>query len=320
MNAKQDRQGVRTAVDLERKYSFQKQFTTFSESVNTNSNDINALSSRVSYELDALSTETDEQIDKTNQNVTNLSSQVVKLDAAVENMTDGFTIIVNGVATGDANNPNRVVIDGNEVRLYVNSNLVQTFTSSGAVSTPVLNVTALMTLLGLQIEETATNIDCYYGGKIVWSFLKSGGEIVGVAVGKKATEEVFEVALPVTFPSNDIVVDHGVIDGWTYRKWDSGLAECWKIVEYSTTVATAWGGMYVGNAIARQNYPFAFTEKPVEVVTLTSGSKMGFIYPEQSGYGVNGAYASARYNVASLSSYTTAVTYYFNYHVMGRWK
>lgn len=320
MNAKQDRQGVRTAVDLERKYSFQKQFSSFSESVNTNSNDINALSARVQYELDTLSTNVNSRIDITNQNVSNLSGKVAELDADMDNMTDGFSIIVNGVATGDANNPNRVVIDGNEVRLYVNSNLVQTFTSSGAVSTPVLNVTALMTLLGLQIEETTTNIDCYYGGKIVWSFLKSGGEIVGVAVGKKATEEVFEVALPVTLPSNDIVVEHGVTDGWTYRKWDSGLAECWKTLEYSTTVATAWGNMYVGNAVPRQTYPFTFTDKPVEVVTLTSGSKMGFIYPEQSGYGVNGAVSSARYNVASLSSYTTAVTYYFNYHVMGRWK
>lgn len=154
------------------------------------------------------------------------------------------------------------------------------------------------------------------------SMLKKNGKVVGIAFGKMAEfEDTFDIGWSVKFSGGgDCVVEQGESDGWTYRKWDSGDAECWKIVEHSTTVATQWGGMYVGNAVARQNYPFQFIDKPVEVVTLTSGSKMGFIYPEQSGYGVNGASASARYNVASLSSYTTAVTYYFNYHVMGRWK
>jgi hypothetical protein len=78
--------------------------------------------------------------------------------------------------------------------------------------------------------------------------------------------------------------------------------------------------MYVGNATQRQNYPFSFIEKPVEIVTLTSGGSMGFIYPEQSGHGVNGASASARYNVASLSSITTSATFYFNYQVTGKWR
>lgn len=154
------------------------------------------------------------------------------------------------------------------------------------------------------------------------SMLKKNGKIVGMAFGKLAEHEgVIDFGwIPKCSGGGDVVVEQGEVNGWRYRKWDSGDAECWKTLEHSTTVATQWGSMYVGNATPRQNYPFNFTEKPVEIVTLTSGSKMGFIYPEQSGYGVNGASASARYNVASLSSYTTAVTYYFNYHVMGRWK
>lgn len=118
----------------------------------------------------------------------------------------------------------------------------------------------------------------------------------------------------------DFVVEQGTKDGWTYRKWNSGLAECWKTLTHTTTVATSWNSMYVGNATQRQNYPFSFIEKPVEIVTLTSGGSMGFIYPEQSGHGVNGASASARYNVASLSSITTSATFYFNYQVTGKWR
>ena len=154
------------------------------------------------------------------------------------------------------------------------------------------------------------------------SMLKKNGEVVGIAFGKLAEHEgVVDFGWTPKFSGGgDVVVEEGEYNGWTYRKWDSGVAECWKILEHSTTVATQWGSLYVGNATARQNYPFAFTSKPVEVVSLTSGGSMGFLYPEKDGHGVNGAYASARYNVASLSSIASAATYYFNFHVMGRWK
>lgn len=156
----------------------------------------------------------------------------------------------------------------------------------------------------------------------VFSLLKKNGKIVGAAVGKIAEHEgYFDFGWKLKASGGgDVVVEQGEKDGWTYRKWDSGIAECWKILEHSTTVATQWGSLYVGNATARQNYPFAFIGKPVEVVSITSGSEMGFLYPERNGNGVNGGYASARYNVCALSAITTAVTYYFNFHVTGKWK
>lgn len=154
------------------------------------------------------------------------------------------------------------------------------------------------------------------------SFLKKNGKIVGMAVGKVAElENTFDIGWSVKFSGGgDCVVEQGEANGWVYRKWQSGIAECWKTVAHSTTVATQWGSLYVGNAAPRQNYPFTFIEKPVEICTLTSGSKMGFIYAEQNGYGVNGASASARYNVCCPSAISTAVEYYFNYHVTGKWK
>lgn len=156
----------------------------------------------------------------------------------------------------------------------------------------------------------------------VFSLLKKNGKIVGAAVGKIAEHEgYFDVGWKLKASGGgDVVVEQGEKDGWTYRKWDSGVGECWKILTHSTTVATQWGNLYVGNATERQNYPFAFTSKPVETVSITSGSEMGFLYPERNGNGVNGGYASARYNVCALSAITTAVTYYFNFHVTGKWK
>lgn len=118
----------------------------------------------------------------------------------------------------------------------------------------------------------------------------------------------------------DFVVEEGASNGWTYRKWNSGVAECWKIHEFSTTINTAFGSLYCGNAAARVDYPFSFTEKPVETVTLQSGATQAILYCEASGYGVNGVSSSARYNVFRPGAMATAQTFYLSFHVIGKWK
>ena len=118
----------------------------------------------------------------------------------------------------------------------------------------------------------------------------------------------------------DYIVEQGTKNGWYYRKWNKGIAECWKIAEFTTTINTAFGSMYCGNAAARQNYPFTFAEKPVETVTLQSGSTQGILYCESNGNGVNGVSASARYNVFRPGAMTTSSTFYLSFYVVGKWK
>lgn len=158
--------------------------------------------------------------------------------------------------------------------------------------------------------------------KKVVSMLKKNGEIVGMAFNKVAEHEgYFDIGWPVKFSGGgDTVIEQGEKDGWTYRKWDSGVAECWKISEFSTTINTAFGSLYCGNAFARVSYPFTFKEKPVENVTLQSSSTQAILYCEASGYGVNGTSASARYNVFKPSAVTTEQTFYLSFHVIGKWK
>lgn len=154
------------------------------------------------------------------------------------------------------------------------------------------------------------------------SLLKKDGDIVGVAFGKIAEfENVFDIGWQVKFSGGgDCVVEQGEISGWTYRKWDSGVAECWKIHEFSTTINTAFGSLYCGNATQRQTYPFSFISKPVETVTLQSGSTQAFLYAEASGYGVNGVSASARYNVFRPGAMAESQTFYLSFYVVGKWK
>ena len=62
----------------------------------------------------------------------------------------------------------------------------------------------------------------------------------------------------------DFVVEQGEINEWTYRKWNSGIAECWKtIVCENVNCNTAWGSVYEDpHAFGNKTFPFAFVGKP----------------------------------------------------------
>ena len=60
----------------------------------------------------------------------------------------------------------------------------------------------------------------------------------------------------------DYVVEQGTSGDWTYRKWNSGLAECfYRKNEGSIAITTAYGSLYYHN-IAAINYPFSFISPP----------------------------------------------------------
>jgi hypothetical protein len=185
---------------------------------------------------------------------------------------------------------------------------------------PSRSYTVIFTAVDAFTQDRATTTGS--SKKRLISMLKKNGEIVGMAINKVAEHEgFFDLGWPLKLSGGgDIVTEYGTKDGWTYRRWDSGVAECWKIVEFSTTINTQFGSLYCGNATQRQNYPFAFVEKPVETVTLQSGSTQAFLYAEASGYGVNGTNASARYNVFRPGAMATSQTFYLSFHILGKWK
>lgn len=137
------------------------------------------------------------------------------------------------------------------------------------------------------------------------------------------SENDFNFNVPVYFEGKelDYPIEQGTKDGWTYRNWKSGIGECWKIVTINTTITGAWGAMYVGDTkMARQNYPFPFKTKPAEQATLHCGSNAAWLFPESSGNGVNGAYASAIYNVCRPSQVTSSQEFYILLYAKGELK
>lgn len=114
----------------------------------------------------------------------------------------------------------------------------------------------------------------------------------------------------------DYVVEQGTDGIWTYRKWNSGIAELWGTYTGTSVTPTAWGNIYASDTIPRIDYPFAFTSAPqVQVTPRYAGTGGGFwIYCVGAGYTTQTPfYGAGRAN-------NTAIVPCIDFYVIGRWK
>ena len=130
------------------------------------------------------------------------------------------------------------------------------------------------------------------------------------------------VPLMINEVAQETLVDGGTKDGWVYRKYSSGLAECWKRVELATQVNSAWGSMFVGaSGTGRIGYPFEFIEKPYEWANVNSGNYAVWLYSLNGGAGNNNQYSSGSYNVCRPTSGGDGThTFYITIYVRGKWR
>lgn len=113
--------------------------------------ELSVLSTQISIKVK----ETVEYIDKVNDGLQSKYNNVVKY----------FTFNIDGVTIGAENNPNKVVIDNDEISILVNNVVVQKFDSHGKALIPELNVTRQIDMFGYQItEDDAGNVNCEYVG------------------------------------------------------------------------------------------------------------------------------------------------------------
>ena len=122
----------------------------------------------------------------------------------------------------------------------------------------------------------------------------------------------------------DYVVAQGTSGIWTYRKWNSGIAECWgqeMLSNFTTADRTYHDNIYRSEEFANIIFPFNFTEIPVWNVTVTdlstsagSGYFGGVIYLYGAFVNSTGKYAV--YSEAPLSFTSASAKHY----VIGRWK
>lgn len=130
------------------------------------------------------------------------------------------------------------------------------------------------------------------------------------------SENDFNFNVPVSINGTDIdyPVEQGAKNGWYYRKWNSGFAECW----YSATVTGIDVGEFNLNGFyycgsKGVNFPFTFTE--VNYINASGGStgNMNIVRP------FGNTTTSMTYIVVGMSDVSNA-TVKINLEAKGLWK
>ena len=119
----------------------------------------------------------------------------------------------------------------------------------------------------------------------------------------------------------DYVTAYGTSGIWTYRKWFSGIAECWGQKAVNTIVATAWGNVYASGALDALNiaYPFTFKELPTLTTNLTcNGYGAILMVPGSTPHA--STTSTGVFEICRGSPAANNVTYIVNYHAIGKWK
>lgn len=113
--------------------------------------EISLLSDQLTFKF----TQTMETIENMNDN----------LQSQYSNITKYFTFDIDGMTIGEVNNPNKVVIDNDEISILVNGVVVQRFDSNGKALIPELNITQSLNMFGYVIEQDGNgNVNCEYVG------------------------------------------------------------------------------------------------------------------------------------------------------------
>lgn len=89
------------------------------------------------------------------------------LQSKYNNITKYFTFTIDGMVIGAIDNPNRVVIDNDEISILVNGVVVQRFDANGKALIPELNVTKSLDMFGYLIDQDSNgNVNCGYAGGV----------------------------------------------------------------------------------------------------------------------------------------------------------
>lgn len=115
----------------------------------------------------------------------------------------------------------------------------------------------------------------------------------------------------------DFIIEQGASGDWFYRKWNSGIVECWLRKNVYGNCNTAWGSMYISEFSSEAvPYPFEFTSIPVETVTVKAGGWSVFVYTVAE----NTATTTGEYKVARPAVAVSPFNARYSFYVIGNLK
>lgn len=152
---------------------------------------------------------------------------------------------------------------------------------------------------------TAMGVYDALNNRIVWSYIDGNNRL---AFGNGSTGIYFNGT-----QMADYVVEQGTQGEWTYRKWNSGFAECWR------NVSVTPGNVNANNSIT-MDLPFTFADTNYNV-TITP-AKAAMYIDRWGDCATNGAitHTTTNFTMAYNYAYGTAYAVSFNVVVNGRWK
>ncbi len=118
----------------------------------------------------------------------------------------------------------------------------------------------------------------------------------------------------------DYIVEKGTSNGWQYRKWNSGVAECWRDLSVSgKACSTAVGSWFRTASLSVGAYPFTFTAAPnLQMQFETFAGTGGLVWSTGTAGSTPKTQPANIYiiRMASAASITGTVHYY----AIGKWK
>lgn len=123
----------------------------------------------------------------------------------------------------------------------------------------------------------------------------------------------------------DFIVEQGTSGIWTYRKWNSGIAECWGRSSGTIDVTDVWwqSNEYTSGPIG-ENYPtaFTFTDIPKLQATLrpTTSGGASWLFSETTSAGVTPTTTYTGDFKIIRPTQATSVGYLIDWYAIGKWK
>ena len=129
-------------------------------------------------------------------------------------------------------------------------------------------------------------------------------------------DELIRVGGAGTAPVADYVVAQGTRGSWTYRKWNSGIAECWcAFTDTVTYEAAVFGGYLYYTEF--HSYPLNFISEPT--VSYNAIFTSGWVSITGDG-GKDGTSNFGRLRILSNMNNLQGESVLIRIHAIGRWK
>ena len=121
--------------------------------------------------------------------------------------------------------------------------------------------------------------------------------------------------------SADYITEQGTSEIWTYRKWNSGIAECWGEKSWTISSWTSWGGTYYSTTLSVINYPTnLFIAKPSVVADGHTSNGDSWLAGGGGATNTGTKDHTPSYFLMRASNGTNNITGYVSIHAIGTWK